>query len=931
MSNDLFLSHAPTEVVLARELATWLRSWPLAVALPGEAAPTAARLCLVMLSVRWLGNPACTQQLAQARQAGVGLKVLVHPDIPREPSDSTTRGRHAELELMISGHPAEAWLRTEEWIWVRERPTEDADWEVLTRVLRPQSHSWATRHARLAELSARWRQQPGDASLLLYGNELTQALHEALLGDPARQPALSREQLMFLLESQRAEMSDSQRLSALCWGAQAQAAGMSAQEYVGKRSDLALALAGAAAAVADTPQARRALLTALGQHPGLRRIFHHHPAGRPVKALAFSPDGQWLATADTRAEIGDSRPARLNLIHLDSLAVRESTQTRSGLISALAWGRPWLALASRGSISWLRWDETEQRFGARKPNQLSEPLAPQWLAWSGANGPGGEDWLAWGCPEGLIGLTRPGENWRHPDVRLRHAGRPDALQGLAWMGNDRLLTIERNELVIRPLPTLEPATAIGKVDQVFGLWAQSGHWVVSCVQRGKHGVLRGEGAQVKGFEPVPIKGAFEAADMSLEVNEPQWVVSTRPPHEAVIPALAFGPRLGGLQTLQTVDAGRPASLAVDALRRRLATGDQQNGQVWLWEPGTPHPLLHPALPAGVVSQIVAGADDGVLWMDGVGDIHTGIADTAEASDRLGAPGFKALRMLAMDNASALLLVSLRGETVCLERETKQCLPVRWPHPLQRETLGLIACADQVARTASVDGAKGNLRLLDGPPQTWRPVAEWSIAGQPLSVALSPRGDHVYLMVAEGFIRVARWTLGGSHAPDYVAVLRNGKPGPMVVDDSGALLVADGPDLYWVPPPSDAGAPVLLSGHAAPILKLAARPGLLLSVAGRDQHARQEELRLWSPTGQALGVIPLPDKLSDLVISRDGETAWLHTVSGGLWRLPLRIELWAQLARDLAGRELSLEERRAHGLADVLHRLPTTETVKGHDA
>ncbi len=928
MQQDLFFSHAATEVELARALADWLRSHSLNVYLPETGAVKQGQLCLVLLSVRWLRSEDCTRQLLEAQQAGRAMCVLVHPDIAHDATDSTSRGRRAELELTLSGHACEAVLRPLPWFWACERLGEELALAPLVQMLQGQA-DWAACHARLAERSLRWRQQGDDPSLLMRGSELMRDLGDVLRPEPGRLPALNRDQLMFLIASQKAEMADSQRLAALCWGAQAQAAGMSAQQYVGTQPDLALALAAASADVADTPQARRGLLTALGHHPGLRRIFHHHTPGRPVKAMAFSPDGQWLATADTRADLGDTRPARLNLIHLESLSVRDTTQTRSGLISALAWGRPWLALASRGSISWLRWDEAEQRFGARSPRQLAEPLAPQWLAWSGPTGPGGEDWLAWGCAEGLVGLTRPGETRRQPDVRLRHVGRPDALQGLAWLGGDKLLTIERNELLVRPLPTLEPATTLGKVDQVFELWSQSGHWVLSCVQRGRAGVMHGYGAQVKGFEPVPVKGPFEAADMSLEVSEPQWLVSARPPHDMGAPGLAWGARLNGLHTLQAPEAGKPAGLAVDCLRRRVATGDIANGQVWLWEPNAPHVLLRSSLPAGIVSQLVRGSDDSVLWMDAQGDIHSGIADTDKQSDRLSAAGFKALRMLGMNYASHLLLLGPRGESLALDRADQMRYPVRWPQPLQRDTVGLVACADQAQRTATVDGA-GNLRVLEGPPQTWGIVAEWLVPGQTLSVTLSPSGEHVYAMVAQGFIRVARWIVGGSSSPEWVAVLRNGKPGPMVVDANGALLVADGPDLYRVPAPGDTDPPVLLSGHAAPILRLAALPGLLLSVAGRDQHARQEELRLWSPNGQPLGMMVLPDKLADLVVSRDGRYAWLLTLSGALWRLPLRVEHWARIARNLAGRELSPAERRTHGLADVLHRMPTGEELKVQD-
>lgn len=853
MPPSLFLSSAPAEVGTAEILAQWLQTQGVEVHW-SPADVQATTLCLVLLSAHWLRTDAAWASVQQAQQAGQPVWVLVSPDIPHQATDSLSRSRHAELALALSHHPAAGVLRGITWLWSCEAPGQPIDWQPLLNHLRQGT-------------------------------------------SPPPSP----------------ERTDQRHLQALCWGLQSRVAGLAALHTAPQQPDLALALAAAAANIADTCQARQALLACLGQSPGLQHILPLHPTGRPIGALAFSPDGTWLVSMDARPDPRDTRPTHLCLVHLDSLRTREVSPARASSLTALAWGRPWLALAGPGGIHWLRWNETDQRFTTLKPATLSESAVPRWLSWSGPHGPGGEDWLAWGSADGTLGLIRP-ETGRGSETRLRHAGQPDALQAMVWLSGQQLLTVERNEVFVRPMPALEPATSLAKLEQVFRLWTNNGHWLLSCQRQGRHGVLRGHFGQVKSFEAMPLEGAFEAIDFNLEVGEPLWLMCPLGSSDVSRrTSLTWGSRLGHRQTLLKPESGQPSALAVDVLRRRAATGDARTGQVMLWEPGARHPLLQPTWPAGAVSQCLTCESATVVWMDAQGDVHWSEADATHTRLNVQLEGFSAVRMLTLDNANALLLLGPRGDAVSIDQAGQLHETILWPAPLTPSTLGLVTTASEVARSATVD-PEGMIRLLDGPPHAWEQVAEWHIPGQVLAVALSPYGDQIYALVAEGFIRVARWQAGGDGAcPEWILVLRSNKPGPIQTDSQGGLWVADGVDVHYLPPPGLETPPLVLRGHPNTVLHIAASLDMVLCVTGRDAGQKEEILHLWSRTGQRLGTLDLPDKVATLLVSAEGRIAWIHTVTGAVWRVSLEITQWAQVAQAMAGRVLSPAERQHHGL------------------
>ncbi|NDY93852.1 hypothetical protein [Ideonella livida] len=885
MLHDVYLSHAAPDLGAALDLTARLEALQQGVrrplALDAAAAASAqplppvsgCRLMLVLLSVAWLRSPLGPRHWAAARSAGVPVRVLVHPDLPRLPQDGVGRGRRAQLEEVLAGHPLAAELLATPWWWLGEPGDAAPHWALLPQVLA----------------------STADALPVAEPPPLAPAQ-----GEPPRAGLASR-------------------LAMLYGGAQARATAYQARDRARGEPALALALAAAAADLADTPASRSTLLTLLGQQTALRRVMPLHAPGRRVQALAFSPDGRWLATGDARQGPGDDGPARLCLVDLHTLQQREGSQSRSGSIGALAWGRPWLAVGTRGGVGWLRWDEASQRFGARSPTPLSEPVTPAWMSWSGVQWAGGDDWLAWGCPEGLLGLARPGEARAH-ELRLPQAGRPDALQGLAWVAPGQVLTLESNRVCLRPFPALEPVVTLGAMDRFFHLWAQGGHWVVTGVQRGRTGVLRGFGAEVWSFEPHAASGPFQAADLGQRTGEPNWVISVpgRKGHD--VPALAVGPDLARLHYLLPSLATPAAGLAVDAPRRRVAVGDGRTGAVSIWQLGEPHPLLHPLMPAGVVRAVAAGPGHAMMWVDLSSAFHRDLMDGGERPDRLSA-GFAVVRLLPLDGGREVLMLGEKGESAVFDLASGQRRQPLWPRPPGREGLHLVATAAQAPRVAMVD-PDGVLWLLEARDGHWQPLAHWEVIGQPLAITLSPRGEEIHVMVAQGFVRVGRWRMDDPGSPHWSVVLSQGLPGPMAVEAGGALLVGDGEDLVWQAAGQDSGDTLRLSGHAAPVRAVALTQDLLLSVSAAEQQPELDELRLWSTSGLALGVVPLPDRLASLGVTRSGQQAWLLMRGGELFRLPLDTAAWARIAQFVAGRPLTAAERQQHGLLDAGQLAPS---------
>jgi hypothetical protein len=300
--------------------------------------------------------------------------------------------------------------------------------------------------------------------------------------DPGSGTVLTAEQRAFLLESQRHEAAERERVEGLYWGAQARAAAFAARERSEAEPDAALLLAAEGASVATVPEARAILLSLLHQYATLTSAINGHGSARWVSGLAFSPDGRWLASIDRARALGDDRPA--HLLVRDAETGKEWKRLEGDKpFSAVAWGQRWLAVASPSSIGWLRWDDWKEKFRGNTPTGLDGDVIPDYLAFSppGAGFPQGE-LLAWGTQYGDIGLIRVGDHVKWQG-RLSDKRSSNALTGLGWLTDGRLITAEFGRLLVRPVPELEPAHEISAPGQVFSLACDGERWVAVALAK----------------------------------------------------------------------------------------------------------------------------------------------------------------------------------------------------------------------------------------------------------------------------------------------------------------------------------------------------------------------------------------------------------------------------------------------------------------
>ena len=287
---------------------------------------------LVLLSSHWLRSNVAAGELSDAKTEGKKLIIVVHPAIARDPV--TPEGRQSKSELLKALEASElaAILERPNRIWTRKAEYAEPDFTAVERALAT-DFAWAARHAVIVQRLNRWKnlRLPG---ALLRGEELSELMQDAFADAPGREPVLTAEQRAFLLESQRHETAERERVEALYWGAQARAVAFAARERGEAEPDLALLLAAEAMSVAPVPEARLALLSLLHRHARLSVVLHGHGADREISGLVFSPDGRWLASGDRPRAIGDDRQAHL-LFYIAETG-RECHRIATGPISALA-------------------------------------------------------------------------------------------------------------------------------------------------------------------------------------------------------------------------------------------------------------------------------------------------------------------------------------------------------------------------------------------------------------------------------------------------------------------------------------------------------------------------------------------------------------------------------------------------------------------
>ena len=89
--------------------------------------------------------------------------------------------------------------------------------------------------------------------------------------------------------------------------------------------------------------------------------------------------------------------------------------------------------------------------------------------------------------------------------------------------------------------------------------------------------------------------------------------------------------------------------------------------------------------------------------------------------------------------------------------------------------------------------------------------------------------------------------------------------------------------------------------------------MLASLATSFRDMSLNEIRLWSIDGQLLGPISLPEMCVDLAFAPDGSSLLALGQSGGLYRVNLHIQDWIDIARRIAGRDFSDQEKTRYAI------------------
>jgi hypothetical protein len=918
---DLFLSYASADLAAAERLEAWLQRPPRSRRvwrdrrgiLPG--APdfyppiadgiAASAAFLLVLSPRWLRSAVAAQELADASAAGKKLVPVVHPAIPRDPSSPEGREQKSELMQALHTSAQRGVLERVNWIWLTTGERADPQFEAVELALAT-DFAWAARHTVLVERLRRW-QAVQDGGALLRGAELADILADAFVDAPGRLPVLTEEQRGFLLESQRHESAERERVEGLYWGAEARAAAFAARERAEGEPDLALLLAAEGTSVASVPEAKSALLSLLHRYAPLTATLHEHGPGRQVAAVALSRDGRWLASVDRPIAIGDERIAQL-LIWDAETGRREARVPSQAPLTAAAWGARWLAVASPDSIGWLRWDDWKEKFRANTPTALDGPVVPTFLAFSPAALvlPQGET-LAWGTPFGDVGLIRVGDQVRWQG-RLSEDRSSRALSGLGWLSDGNLITAEQGRLLVRSVPDLELVQEVAAPGEVFSLTTDGERWIAACRRAGRAGILLGRGIAVEAFLPAHA----HAAELSLTADR-----AGGPADDPVL-VVGSGVRRSGTSAValwqgetfrRSLLAGVEVpvtSIAADPTGRFVAAGEMR-GRVWLWDRERRSHLVRPLLP-GVQARCIAPSPSGTIAV--ATQDHRVIHLGTDLDRKTVVPlPFAAARLLFLDSGRVLVAVSEEGRLhACRADGTTSDLS--WPTGMAaaRE---IAAASDAPLMAASTAGDAVVVLRLAG--DTWSQVCRIDTGAPVAALALDPGGQRIFAVVSNLTLDVLSWRVDAPDAaPVAVAQVSGVPPVPLACVDSRVLVVGDDDDLVLAPVEEPERA-IRLGGHDNPIKRVSAGGDVVASVASWFQEPAVDQVRLWTAGGQELGSVTLAENTIDIALLCDGSGLVALGHSGGLWRVALKSDDLIAVARRVAGRRLSAEEERRYGV------------------
>ncbi len=616
---DMFLSYSSADLVATEALEAWLKESPRNRTVWRDrdgilpAAPnyydaiaggiTSSAAFVLLLSPRWLSSRVAAQEFSDALAAGKKIVPVVHPAIPRDSLQEEGRKNKAELMKAFATFEHYEKLEPINWIWTLATDSSQPDFEPVERALAT-DFTWAMQHTFINQRLERWKSLGDHSSALLRGEELAELMAAALIDEPGgREPTLTDEQRRFLYESQRHEGIELDRVQGLYWGAQARAAAFAARERSEPEPDLALLLAAEGVSVAPVPEARSAVVSILHDHAALTKILHGHERGRPISGVTFSPDGRWLASTDTCTALGDERSASL-LIHEAATGRQEKRITGAQPLLGNRMGRE----VAGGGLPGFHRVAALGRVEGPIPTQHPKPAGrrsrsgfPRVLVIrnpAAGRGEAGLGNVASAISASSMSVTITSCRLRD---RLTEDRSDQALTGLGWLADGRLITAEGGRLLVRPYPGLHPAEIITECDRVFSLDARAGRWVASCVRDGVVGNLLGRGAAVDGFFPTRPSDHQPIAAWGGTPENQRIVIGSALQRSGTPAVTVWQPTAnedtlleGGDELIQCVTA--------DPTGRFVAAGSR-SGRVWLWDRDRRSHLVRRRVPNEFVSSI----------------------------------------------------------------------------------------------------------------------------------------------------------------------------------------------------------------------------------------------------------------------------------------------------------------------------------------
>jgi hypothetical protein len=914
---DVFLSYSSADLASVEQLEAWLQGAPhnrkiwrdRRGVLPGapnyyppiQAGITDSSAFVMLLSPSWLNSRVAPRELSDAQVAGKKLIVVVHPEIPRDPKTPAGLKKKAALEKTLLLSALKATLEPFNWVWPRKDESGEPDYVAVEEAL-ALDHIWAARHRTIDQRLKDWRVLKNDDALLR-DTELKEIWDDAFANAPDRAPVLTPEQRDFLLASQRHnEALERERVKE-----QARVGAATATEKRDSEPSVALLLAAEAASVAAVPETQAILLWLLHRHAKLTNVIHGHGTSRLISGVAFSRDGRWLASSDRARAIGDDRQA--HLLIRDAETARECKRIPSEGLTAVAWGERWLAAASQGSIGWLRWDDFDEKFRGNTPTSLEGNVTPSYLAFSPSNAALRQgEVLAWGTEFGDIGLIRVGDHVRWQG-RLGEDRSAEALTGLSWLADGRLITAEGGRLLVRPFPDLEPVHEISAPGRVFSLACDGEQWVAACARQGSVGLLSGIGEKEERFLPAsPSDLRLIATWAGSPADDPCFVTGSEASRSG---AHAVTLRCGETVRETLLQGGEEpiASIGADPSGRLVAAGEM-GGRIWLWDRDRCSHLVSRARP-GTAARCLAASTGGHIALVTQQGRFLKFSQSLDSDPMIDmVMPFLPSRLLFADGGRILLVIAEDGRAaaVCEDSVVHQ---LTWPGESVRPRR--IAAASN-APIIAVQSSDYTIEMFR--------VSEWSLspactidAGTAiLGLYLDPAGQRVYAAVQRPFLDVVAWRVDApGEAPLDVATMKYGFPPPSIAfPDGQSVVIGDELDLLFVPYDAPENGKRRRE-HDEPVRCIAAGPNFLASVACWLEDTQFDQMRLWTADGQPLGPVTLPEHAVDIVVCPDGNSVLALGQSGALWRVTLVIEDWIDRARRIAGRSLTPEEERRHGV------------------